>query len=256
MGLLLIFEGTMRWRLAFSLFLLSFFSEAQTLSPYSISWKQDGWILGLGIPAVWASHQMEDPSPLTYAEIAEVQNEADRLSGWDQWALDKYNVRAGVRSDITLYSSLALAVSTPLVQESSDAWWQQALVLGVLCAEVNALNYAATEFVKKSVQRPRPFVYGSSAPSGDYFSPDARKSFFSGHSSTAAANAVFFAKVWSDYHPHSKWKPWIWGLASALPLYTAWQRIEAGKHFPSDVLAGLAVGASLGYTIPLQHKKK
>ena len=35
------------------------------------------------------------------------------------------------------------------------------------------------------------------------------------------------------------------GLAS-LTAGTAWARVEAGKHFPSDVLAGMALGHLIG----------
>jgi len=35
------------------------------------------------------------------------------------------------------------------------------------------------------------------------------------------------------------------GLAS-LTTGTAWARVEAGKHFPSDVLAGMALGHLIG----------
>jgi membrane-associated phospholipid phosphatase len=82
---------------------------------------------------------------------------------------------------------------------------------------------------------------------------DARKSFFSGHSSMTACNTFFAAKIWSDMHPNSKLKPWVWTAAAAVPAYAALQRVQAGKHYPSDVIVGLAVGAAMGYLIPQIH---
>jgi hypothetical protein len=46
---------------------------------------------------------------------------------------------------------------------------------------------------------------------------DARKSFFSGHASMTACNTFFAAKIWSDMHPNSKLKPWVWTAAAAVP---------------------------------------
>ena len=70
----------------------------------------------------------------------------------------------------------------------------------------------------------------------------------------AACTAVFAATVWSDLNPKSKWTPWVWAGAVELPSYTAWQRVPAGKHFPTDVLVGLAVGAVLGRLVPVLHR--
>jgi membrane-associated phospholipid phosphatase len=38
-----------------------------------------------------------------------------------------------------------------------------------------------------------------------------------------------------------------------VPAYAALQRVQAGKHYPSDVIVGLAVGAAMGYLIPQIH---
>jgi len=45
--------------------------------------------------------------------------------------------------------------------------------------------------------------------------------------------------------------PWMamWpelALVPAIAALTAWARVHAGAHFPSDVLVGLALGAALG----------
>jgi membrane-associated phospholipid phosphatase len=83
---------------------------------------------------------------------------------------------------------------------------------------------------------------------------DARESFFSGHTSTTAAFAFSTAKIWSDHHVGSRWQPWVWVGAAAVPLTTGILRIRAGKHFPSDVLAGMAVGALCGWLVPELHR--
>ncbi len=44
-------------------------------------------------------------------------------------------------------------------------------------------------------------------------------------------------------------------LGAGLPALTGYLRIRAGKHYPSDVLAGYALGALIGYAVPALHRK-
>ncbi|MEQ8424859.1 MAG: phosphatase PAP2 family protein, partial [Cyclobacteriaceae bacterium] len=81
---------------------------------------------------------------------------------------------------------------------------------------------------------------------------------FSGHTSHTAAASFFMAKVISDYHPNMNKGARIilWSAAVYIPALTATLRVKAGKHFPSDVVAGYAVGAFAGWLIPQLHKVK
>ena len=54
-------------------------------------------------------------------------------------------------------------------------------------------------------------------------------------------------------HPDSRLAPVVWSAAALVPTYLAWQRVEAGKHYPSDVVVGTVVGAAVGYLIPTIH---
>jgi membrane-associated phospholipid phosphatase len=62
----------------------------------------------------------------------------------------------------------------------------------------------------------------------------------------------------SDYHPDMKteYKIGLWTFAAAVPFATAYLRVSAGKHFPTDVMTGYAVGAAIGWLVPHLHKKK
>ena len=66
------------------------------------------------------------------------------------------------------------------------------------------------------------------------------------------------AKVVSDYHPNMKkgLKAVMWSGAVLIPATTAYLRVLAGRHFPTDVMAGFATGAFVGFIIPHLHKKK
>ena len=71
-----------------------------------------------------------------------------------------------------------------------------------------------------------------------------------------AGTSFLTARLYSDFHPDSKWKPAVWAAAATIPAVTAYLRVQGGKHYPTDVAAGYAVGALTGYFIPKLHKSK
>lgn len=69
-----------------------------------------------------------------------------------------------------------------------------------------------------------------------------RRSFPSGHTSKATAQARF-AILNSEYLPISETTETAMNAGfNGLAIGTAWARIEAGRHHPSDVLAGWSLG--------------
>jgi undecaprenyl-diphosphatase len=65
---------------------------------------------------------------------------------------------------------------------------------------------------------------------------DKLQSFPSGHAATAAGLAVALAVL----YPRGRW------LFAVLAVLAALQRVEVQSHFPSDVLAGAALGCLTG----------
>jgi len=100
----------------------------------------------------------------------------------------------------------------------------------------------------------RPFVYNPNVAMEEKLSPDAQKSFFSGHTSVAFASMIFFSTVYNKYYPDSGWRPFIWGGSILLAASVGYLRIVAGAHFPSDVITGAIVGGLVGYIIPRIHE--
>jgi membrane-associated phospholipid phosphatase len=175
------------------------------------------------------------------------------LPAWEALALNRWDEGAAKRSDVVLFAAFGAAGMVALAQTPKNTLVRDGLVLGSLWFQTNLSTLMLTDLAKNSFRRNRPFVYNSQAPLIDRMEADARKSFFSGHSSMTACNTFFAAKIWSDMHPNSKLKPWVWTAAAAVPAYAALQRVQAGKHYPSDVIVGLAVGAAMGYLIPQIH---
>ena len=129
----------------------------------------------------------------------------------------------------------------------------------LLYFETQAINisfytYAGVMFtnrIRPVAYYPEPYLEGKFSNHG------LKDSFFSGHVSTAATASFFMAKVFIDYHPEVKKMKWvIYASALVPPLYVGYHRYKALKHFPTDILTGMAFGAAIGIVNPELHKVK
>ncbi len=117
-------------------------------------------------------------------------------------------------------------------------------------AEAVSLTAAATEWTKVLVHRPRPYLYlpgATGVPTAD----DGR-SFPSGHASIAFSAAAAFASVLHRRGIAGRHKVEI-ALLFAAATVTSALRVAAHEHFPTDVLAGAALGFGIGWTVPSLH---
>ncbi len=223
-------------------------SERQ--SPYELRLETDLLLgtagLGFIIPATLLRF---NTAPLRESELAVFR--ASEVNDFDRAATANYSTAAGTVSDILMISSLSL----PLALLANASIRDDYLSIGIMALEVLTITEGVTGMSKTLSLRARPFVYNANAPLQEKLSPDARLSFFSGHTSQAAAFSFFAAKVISDYHPDSKLKPLIWAAAVTIPALTGYMRFKAGRHFSSDVIAGYAVGALAGYFVPYLHQR-
>lgn len=80
--------------------------------------------------------------------------------------------------------------------------------------------------------------------------------FFAGHTAATAAATFFMAKVFADFNPGSKAKPYVWAFAAAVPGVVGYLRYKAGMHFLSDNILGYLIGAGAGILVPQFHKVK
>ena len=88
----------------------------------------------------------------------------------------------------------------------------------------------AVEGLKRAVDRTR--------PDGEHKRSNA--SFPSSHAANAAAIAWIFSRRWRLL------APLFWALA----LTVAWSRVYLNRHYLSDVVVGLAIGAACGWLAP------
>lgn len=243
----------------FLLVLTTFVGRAQLLSsPFQLKAGKEALITGATLPLITTSFILNHKiKPLTDDEIGLL--DAAKISRLDRVATGCFNPKTAKRSDLVMMSTTGLAFTSsfiiPTLYSFSDNYGTQTGTLAMIWLETNLVNYSITELTKTLVKRKRPFLYNKNCDADWKSHKDACKSFFSGHTSFTAANSFFIASTITSYQKGNTWNPVIWGIASLPPLLIAWQRVKAGKHFPSDVIIGYLVGAASGILIPKIHER-
>ncbi|HEY0133209.1 MAG TPA: phosphatase PAP2 family protein [Nannocystis sp.] len=188
------------------------------------------------------------------------------INALDRTVLGNHSAAAKTVSDIGLFSLIALPfaldLGDALIQRSRDrspgrarhlrGWGKDVVVL----LETFAVTYASTNVVKFAVRRPRPYSYDADSGVADPTENDARLSFYSGHASMAFAMATSYAYLFQARHPRSRWVAPVWVIGMSLASVTAVARVEAGKHFWTDVIVGAAAGTGIGLLIPALHRNR
>jgi undecaprenyl-diphosphatase len=169
------------------------------------------------------------------------------------------NDSAAARANLGLLAMVGFAVLDPVLSGLREKSLQTGFVDAFMYAETMSLTFALTDIVKIAVRRPRPQAYAEAEAHGadlDYSNPetDSALSFFSLHSSMTAAigaTATYLAFARAPRTP----RPWITlALATGISTFTSIERVRAGKHFPTDVIAGSLAGAAVGVVVPHLHR--
>jgi hypothetical protein len=160
---------------------------------------------------------------------------------------------AALASDLLLGFTAGLmpiaAISRPLLEGDCE----EAYDMATDALESVALTLFVTEAVKVVAGRERPYVGacdGTPPSDAECGKRDRFASFFSGHSSVAAAGAgvsCAFAirrDTWGD-SATAQALPCMLGVGAAIATGTL--RIVADRHWGTDVLVGLGLGATIGY---------
>lgn len=211
--------------------------------------KQDNWILG-GSAMMWASSRYirgrADKSTIEDLNLLDAEN----VWSFDRGAILNESTISGSVSDAILIGSIILPFSHYASKKARD---EQFAILG-MTFQAFFISDGIANILKASTKRFRPYAYNPSASITLKLSDQARYSFVSGHTSNTATLCFFSAKVFSDLYPESKWKPFVWTAAVTLPALAGYMRFKAGRHFPTDILAGYGLGAAVGYLVPHFHK--
>lgn len=156
-------------------------------------------------------------------------------------------------SDIFLNTTVALPVLLGFDKNIRKDWLDLLILYGESHAVISDFYILNAAFISRA----RPFNYNPDVPVEEKMANESCNSFFSGHVSSSATASFFMAKVYSDYHPElGNKKYWLFAAAAIPPSLVGLYRYKAMKHFPSDILLGMAAGAAVGILIPHIHKTK
>ena len=202
--------------------------------------EQAGFRVGWARTEEAAIHAAKDPwvwAPLAGAAVMQIDNWDHRVSNW---AVDNTPVFGSVQNahdwsdylqDAAGVAYLASLAATPSGDYGSD-WWDAKLRGGM----VGLGAMAATGVTKEALN----LVSGRERPNGG------QNSFPSGHTSFAAvADTLTVRNLESIPMSDGARTATIVGV-DALTFATGWARVEAGAHYPSDVLVGMSIGNFFG----------
>ena len=205
-------------------------------------WGQDatlfpGWDR-VGQAALNAALEPETWVPVAGAAIFQIGSLDRNLANWasKRTPIFQSQDNADTASEALQATSEAAcvitALATPSGEQSGDWVLAKAKGLTVGIAAV-ALTEGTTDLLKYTTNRTRPDNSG-------------HDSFPSGHASrTAVCNTLATRNLQYLEMPDAARTGLRAGFL-ALSLSTGWARLESQKHYPSDVLAGMALGHFLG----------
>jgi hypothetical protein len=223
--------------LLISAFVLATLNGCGTL-PNGRGWGQDatmspGW-KRLGRAAMNAALSPETWAPVAAAVALQVDDMDERIS---DWASEKTPI-FGSREDADRWGSylrdtsgaayLVTALATPSGDDPSE--WSASKVKGLAVgAAAWGLTLGTTEVLKRQIDRTRP-------------DKSDERSFPSGHASTAGTFTTLARRNLQSLSLPPMGATFAHIGLVGIAAGTAWARIEAKEHYPSDVLVGYALG--------------
>jgi membrane-associated phospholipid phosphatase len=191
---------------------------------------------GVAYPATaWAQDRLA-PTTCTWCSPTSVDARVRDSLRWDD------RKTAGNLSDVTAFV-LSPAVGVGLILLHTPPDWAEVIDNLVPIGESMVITEWVTRLVKLSVARERPYAHD-----GDPDSAEANLSFPSGHTSRAFALATSAGLI-AHVRGYSI-EPIVWAAGLSLAGTSAYLRIAADSHYLTDVLAGAALGACAGLTVP------
>jgi membrane-associated phospholipid phosphatase len=171
------------------------------------------------------------------------------LWGIDRGSIGTFKSGPALGSDIALAGATLGGIGLLLTSRRGEPSAARVEDL-VVFSEAMGLASAATAWAKVLVHRPRPLRYSSAALS--YPAAGNGLSFPSGHTSQAFAAAAAVASILHRRGVLRRHRTEVVALFVAATA-TGVFRVAAHEHFPTDVIAGAALGTAIGWTAPRWH---
>jgi len=188
-----------------------------------------------------AEHAITSPEtwvPLTGAALVYLTDSDYKIANWASTQTPVFGSRSNADnfSDYSLYFSRMAYYSSVLVTPGGnniDVWMISKIKGAAIGLASTQINEHSVRYMKHEGERLRP-------DRTDYLS------FPSGHTSKVAVHNMLTLRNLENTNFCSCAKTGLHIGISSLTLATAWSRIEANRHYPTDVLIGAAIGNFLG----------
>jgi membrane-associated phospholipid phosphatase len=231
-----------------SVLLIAQYASLSQLS-YTTARKTDPVLLGSGIATLLASSLFEEPLlPLSIAELENLSRSS--VNRIDRSATYHYSQTDARWSDLLVGFSVASPAGLFFIKDVR----LKAGTFSLMYLETILLSTFIPQICKRSVERYRPYSYNPDAPISERTNPDVRRSFFSGHTTSAFASAVFLSTVYSKIHNSGEWKSLVWTGSLLSATLVSYLRYSSGAHFPTDIVTGAIVGTAIGFIVPALHE--
>lgn len=197
--------------------------------PADLSWQRAGAAATDAVrdPWVWA--------PLAGAAALQVGNADHRLSHWARTQTPLFGSQADAERLSDRLRSVAVIADAVVVlaeprRNESASWAEEKAVQYAEDLVAATAAISVTRGLKSATSRMRPLGQD-------------RESFPSGHTTIASAYDRLAVQRLQRFNLDPAITTGLGIGLNAVTFGTAWARIEAGAHYPSDTLAGMAVGA-------------
>jgi membrane-associated phospholipid phosphatase len=238
--------------LVFTLLATAAFAQPKG-SPYKMHAVLDFPIVAVsGLGSVGARFLERQVEPLSGVEISNLST-----ANIPQFDLSAHAQWSPTADKVSKFATYAAMLTPGLLLFSPDIDRRDWGTIILLSAETFAMVDFATQMTKVQALRPRPFLYNPdlTVPNDLLIDRDHRFSMFSGSTAYSSAMTFAAASMFADFHPKSKYKPYVWIAAAVIPATIGYLRYRSGMHYPSDIMIGYVVGASVGMAVPFIHKK-
>lgn len=167
--------------------------------------------------------------------------------GPDNWVQYRWNKQAARLSDVLA----ATQCLWPLIATVNQGTQQEVFTTGLVMSESLLWTLNLTQAVKLMKLRSRPLVYANGTPDDLRNNMDSRYSFPSGHSAAAFSIATSLTLAMKQMNIPAERRTIFSAAAFVTAGSIATLRVVAGKHYPTDVLAGMLLGCGMAY---LNHR--
>ena len=210
-------------------------------APYSVRWGDAVSVVASGVAAL-----IPEATKLPKAAPSCAPCDPASLPGIDRAALHTFSGSASTASHALLVGVVGFAGvasfdgATPAQRRGHVAVFANSL----------AWTLAATDWMKVLVRRKRPVLYTADATAAAA-DPNSQRSFPSGHASVAfAAATTYLVMAQRERLPHRGRNV---ALLYAGAVGVSALRVAAGRHFPTDVVGGAALGTGIGWLVAKVH---